>query len=146
MLYYEDIQLHQKLESRDFYIDKASLIAFARQWDPQPVHTDEAAAQHYPTGLIGSSVQSYAIITKLLAELDTEAPAIIAGLGIDEWRMPTPLRPGDTVRAISHVESKRESGSKPTLGILVSVSTLLNQRDEVILTYKSSGLIMKKPS
>ena len=145
MIYYEQIALNQQLVSREYSVEREALIAFATEWDPQPVHIDEQAAKQYPTGLIGSSVHSYAIITKLLAELDAEPPAIIAGLGIDEWRMPNPLRPGDTVRAISYVESKRESSSKPDMGILVSVSTLLNQHDEVILTYKSSGLILKTP-
>jgi acyl dehydratase len=145
MLYFEDIELNKSHCSREFKVDKQALIDFAREWDPQPFHTDEVAAKQHPTGLIGSSVHSYAIMTKLLTELDVEPPAIVAGLGIDQWRMPAPLRPGDTVRALSYVESKRESSSKPNMGILVSVSSLLNQRDEVILTYKSSGLILKKP-
>ena len=96
-------------------------------------------------GLIGSSVQSYAILTKLQTEMPGDKPAIIAGLGIDEWRTPNPLKPGDTVHAVGYVESKRESSSKPNLGILTSVSSLLNQDGDVILTYKSKGLIMKRP-
>ncbi len=146
MRYYEDIELNEQHVSHEFIVEKTALIEFAKQWDPQPFHTDEEAAKHYPMGLIGSSAHSYAIITKLLTELDAEPPAIIAGLGIDEWRTPTPLRPGDTVRAIGYVEQKRESSSKPNMGILVSVSKLLNQNDEVILSFKSSGLILKKPA
>ena len=145
MLYYEDIELNKEHRSKDYYVDKDKLIAFAREWDPQPFHVDEEAARHYPMGLIGSSVQSYGIITKLQTDMDGEKPAMIAGLGIDEWRTPNPLRPGDTVHAISYVESKRESASKPNLGILVSVSKLINQHGDVILSYKSNGLVMKRP-
>ena len=146
MLYYEDIELDAPRRSADYVVDKDALIAFARQWDPQPYHTDEDAAKHYPMGLIGSSVQSYAILTKLQTEMPGDKPAVISGLGIDEWRTPNPLKPGDTVHAVCYVEAKRESASRPRLGILTSVSTLMNQRGDVILTYKSTGLVMKRPS
>ena len=145
MLYFEDIVLNKEHTSKEYYVDKEKLMAFAREWDPQPFHVDEEAAKHYPMGLIGSSVQSYGILTKLQTEMDGEKPAMIAGLGIDEWRTPNPLRPGDTVHAVSYVESKRESASKPNLGILVSVSKLLNQNGDVMLSYKSNGLVMKRP-
>ena len=146
MLYFEDIELNKKHTSVEYKVEKEALIAFAKEWDPQPFHIDEEIAQHYPTGLIGSSTHSYAILTKLQTEMDQEQPAMVAGLGIDEWRTPNPLKPGDVVRSVAYVESKRESSSKPNMGILVSVSTLLNQNDEVILTYKSSGLVLKRPA
>lgn len=145
MLYFEDIELNKQHISASFYVDKLELIEFAKQWDPQPYHTDEEAAKQWPLGLSGSSAHSYAILTKLQTELDAAPPAMVAGLGIDEWRTPNPLRPGDNVHAVSYVESKRESNSKPTMGILVSVSQLLNQSEEIILTYKSTGLVLKRP-
>jgi len=77
--------------------------------------------------------------------LGADPLAMVAGMGIDEWRMPNPLRPEDTVHAVSFVESKRESKSKPNMGILVSVAQLLNEKNEIILSYKSSGLILKRP-
>ncbi|TNF35914.1 MAG: acyl dehydratase, partial [Gammaproteobacteria bacterium] len=48
MIYYEDIELNQPRESATYVVDKDELIAFAKQWDPQPFHTDEEAAKHYP--------------------------------------------------------------------------------------------------
>lgn len=146
MQFYEDIELNKEHHSSTFSVDKEDMIAFAKRWDPQPFHTDEEAASQWPMGLTGSSTMSYAILTKLQTETEGEKPAIVAGLGIEEWRTPTPLKAGDTVRAVAFVESKRESGSKPNMGILVSVSQLLNQNDEVILSYKSTGLVMKRPT
>ena len=146
MLYYEDIELEREHKSADYHVDKDELINFAKQWDPQPFHIDEEAAKHYPTGLIGTSVHSYAILTKLQTEMDIEQPAVVAGLGIDEWRTPNPLRPGDTVHAVGRIIAKRESSSKPNLGIITSISTLYNQKGDVILTYKSTGLILKRPA
>lgn len=145
MQYFEDIEINKEHTSEEFEVTKDALIAFAKQWDPQPFHTDEEAAKQWPMGLTGSSTHSYAILTKLQTEMSGEKPAIVAGLGIDEWRTPNPLRPGDKVRAIAYVEAKRESASKPTMGILTSVSKLINQNNEIILTYKSKGLALKKP-
>lgn len=148
MQYYEDVQLNKLHKTRSYHVSKEELISFAKQWDPQPFHIDEESAKHWPTGLIGTSVHSYAILTKLLTEvsLGEDPLAMVAGMGIDEWRMPNPLRPGDDVYAVSYVEAKRESASKPNMGILTCVAKLLNQKDEVILSYKSNGLILKRPS
>lgn len=147
MRYYEDIVIGQQMKTREYFVSKEELIGFAKEWDPQPFHIDEEAAKHWPTGLIGTSVHSYAIINKLFTEISagSDPIAMVAGLGIDEWRTPNPLRPGDTVHAIGYVEDKRESASKPNLGILTSVSQLLNQNGDIILTYKSKGLVLKRP-
>ena len=145
-IHFEDYVVDEVMHiAKRYDITEEEIISVAQKWDPQPFHVDEEAAKQYPMGLIGSSVQSYGIITRLQTEMDGEKPAMIAGLGIDEWRTPNPLRPGDTVHAVSYVESKRESSSKPTLGILTSVSKLLNQNGDVILSYKSNGLVMKRP-
>lgn len=148
MQYYEDVELNKEHKTRAYFVSKEELISFAKQWDPQPFHIDEETAKHWPTGLIGTSVHSYAILTKLLTEvsLGEDPLAMVAGMGIDEWRMPNPLRPGDHVHAVSFVEAKRESNSKPGMGILTCVARLLNDRNEVILSYKSNGLILKRPS
>lgn len=145
MIYYEDIETDKKTVSQDYQVDKNEMVAFAKKWDPQPFHTDEEAAAQWPMGLTDSSTYSYALLTKLQTEIPGEKPAIVAGLGIDEWRTPTPLKAGDTVHSESRVESKRESKSKPGMGILVSISQLLNQNGDIILSYKSTGIVLKKP-
>lgn len=145
MIYYEDLELHALHRSKAFIVDKEALIRFAKQWDPQPYHTSDEGARAWGMELSGSSTHSYAILTKLQTEMDGDKPAVIAGLGIESWRTPNPLRPGSRVHAESFIESKRESSSKPHLGVIVSVSRLLDQDERVILEYKSSGLVMKKP-
>ena len=145
MIYFEDIELNSEVTSKEYAVERDELVEFARKWDPQPYHTDEEAAKQWGLELSGSSTYSYAILTRLQTELEGDKPAIIAGLGIESWKTPSPLRPGHRVHSVSYVESKRESSSKPHLGIVVSVSKLVNQNGDVILEYKSSGLAMKKP-
>lgn len=145
MLYFEDIQLNQQHASNEYVIGKEEIMTFAKQWDPQPYHVDEEEAKKWPLGLTASSVHSYAICTLLANTMIGEPAAAVAGLGVDEMRMPAPVRPGDRLHCESFVESKRESKSKPDMGIITTVTRLVNQNDEVVLSYKSSGLILKKP-
>lgn len=148
MQYYEDVALNKEHKTQTYFVSKEELISMGKTWDPQPFHVDEDEAKKWPTGLIGTSVHSYAILTKLLTELGMAGDplAMVAGLGMEEFRMPNPLRPGDTVHAVSTVVAKRESSSKPDMGILTSVAQLVNQKGEVILSYKSNGLILKRPN
>ena len=146
MIYFEDIALNKITKSIDYYVSKEELINFATQWDPQPYHTSDEGAQAYGMELFGSSTHSYTILTKLQTELKGEKPAIIAGLGIESWRTPNPLKPNSFVHSESYVESKRESNSKPHLGIITSVSKLIDNKGNIILEYKSNGLAIKSPN
>ena len=146
MLYFEDIELNDPQTSASYTIGKEEIMVFAREWDPQPFHTDEEEAKKWPLGLTASSLHSYAISTKLLTTMDHMEPAaVVAGLGVDEMRMPLPVRPGDTLTAVCYISAKRESKSKPDMGIITSTNELKNQNDEVVLSYKTSSLIMKRP-
>jgi len=146
MLYFEDINLNEKQYSREYLIGQEEIIEFASQWDPQPFHVDLEEAKKWPMGLIASSVHSYAISIKLSREMLSEPPAAVAGLGTDEMRMLEPVRPGDRLRLCGYIESKRESVSKPDMGIITAVNELLNQNNQIVLSYKTSSLILKKPS
>ena len=145
MLYFEDIHLNREHKSSEYVIGKDEIIAFAKQWDPQPYHIDEEEAKKWPLGLTASSIHSYAICSKLANAMIGEPTAAVAGLGVDEMRMPVPVRPGDRLHAVSFIDSKRDSKSKPDMGIVTSVTKLINQKGEVVLSYKTSSLIYKKP-
>lgn len=146
MLYYEDLLLHQPQRSQPYTVSKEEVIAFATQWDPQPYHVDEEAAKQWPLGLTASGLHTVAIAVKLINALAREPAAVVAGLGWDEVRMLGPVRPGDTLYAVTWLDSKRESNSKPDMGILSTTVELHNQRDEVVLRYRIASLAMKRPA
>ena len=145
MIYYEDIQLNQTKVTGEYLIEKAEIIEFATQWDPQPFHISEEEAKKWMLGLSASGVHSLAISSKLLVECATDPVAAVAGLGHDEMRMPHPVRPGDRLHVRSYVEMKRESKSRPELGLITIVNKMFNQDDVVVLSYKSSSMIQKRP-
>ncbi|MCB1616188.1 MAG: MaoC family dehydratase [Pseudomonadales bacterium] len=146
MLYFEDIELNRPVESRAIELSKEEIIRFATEWDPQPFHIDEEAANQWPLGLTASGLHTIAVSVRLNTELGKEPSAVIAGLGWDELRLPRPVFPGDSLRVRSAAIAKRESRSKPDRGIVQSLVEVLNQRDEVVLSYKVSAMMMRKPS
>jgi len=144
VLYYEDIELNSPKISEPYVVKKEEVMSFASQWDPQPFHISEEEASKWPLGLTASSVHTIAISVKLSTSMNNLDTAVVAGLGWDEVRMPNPVRPGDALRVKAFVASKRESQSKPALGIITSRVEVYNQDDELVLSYNISSMVLKQ--
>ncbi len=145
MLYYEDIVLNNPIESRSVTLSKEDIIDFATEWDPQPFHTDEEAAKQWPLGLTASGLHTISWACRLSFDLVDEPTAVVAGLGWDELRLPKPVVPGDSIRVRCYVCEKRESASKPDMGVIRNKVEVWNQNDEVVLHFMISTLVLKKP-
>jgi acyl dehydratase len=148
MLYFEDIPLHESRESTATHLVTADEIKnFAGEWDPMPFHLDEAVAKATPMGkLFASGVHSIAISIRLGHSMMDREVAVIAGLGWQDVRFPTPLFAGDTVRLKTEIVATRVSQSKPDRGIITSLNTLLNQDGAVVTEYKLLSMVLRKPT
>jgi acyl dehydratase len=97
--YFEDYQAGAVYEYGYATVDEAELLAFARRFDPQPIHADAQSAAAGPFGgLIASGWHTGAIFMRLFADHYLSRVASLASPGIDELRWPAPVRPGDTLR------------------------------------------------
>ena len=147
--YYEDIKLHQKSKSRAYHLTEKEIIDFATVWEPRPYHVNPEYAKNTRFGgLIAVGLHLLSIVWRLIYEItcEKEPPAAyIAGLGLDEIRFITAARPGDTLVVKVEATSKRESKSDPNVGIVHYAYTVVNQRDEQVLSFKSSALVEKRP-
>jgi acyl dehydratase len=142
--YFEDVELYQKHRSREFYLTEKDIIAFAKEWDPQPFHIDpESAKKSTFGGLIASGVHLVVIGQKLLNEKIPKS-AYIAGLALDDFKWLAPARPGDVIVLEMEAISKRESKSNRNAGIVRYVYKLLNQRGEELLTYKGTAMTERR--
>lgn len=146
MLYFEDLELNQRKISKTYTISKDDIIAFAKQWDPQPYHIDEELAKQWPLGLSASTIHSYGISNKLAMSIATEPLAAVAGLGVDNMRTPHPVKPNDELHVESFFANKRMSKSKPNMGVVTSVIELYNQEQTLVFRYETSTLVMCKPA
>ncbi len=145
-LFLEDYEAGQQLQIGGYHVPKEEVIAFATHWDPQPFHIDEEAAEAtFYGGLTACSAHIFAIFCRLSNRLEKRAAAL-AALGFDEFRIPNPLRVGDTVRLLSECTAVRRSKTKPDRGIINFSVRLLNQNDEVVFSIKSTVMVRSRAS
>jgi acyl dehydratase len=144
MRYFDDLKAGDRFESATFSVTADAIVEFGRQWDPQSFHIDPALAkQTMFGGLIASGWHTAAITMRLFVQtLDFAEGAI--GLGVDELRWPTPVRPGDVLRVETEIVDSRPSQSKPSHGIVRLRNTTRNQRKEVVQTMFASALVPKR--
>lgn len=138
MKYFEDIRVGERQVLGARTIELAAMLAFANEFDRQPIHTDEAAARNsIHKGLIASGAHTLAVTTALITDHYLGDKAMVAGLGIDELRFLRPVRPGDQLTAELQVESATVHPKNPGLGVVRVRVTTRNQAGQAVL----SGLV-----
>ena len=122
-------------------VDEAEVVAFARQFDPQPIHTDPVGAAAGPFGgLIASGWHTVSLVMRVLVDHYLARGAALASPGIDELRWPQPVRPGDVLRVRATVLEARRSQSKPDRGLVRTKVEALNQDGQVVMSMVAMNL------
>ena len=143
--YFDDFKPGQAFELGSRTITRESILAFAREFDPQPFHTDEEAAKEtIYGGLIASGWQTGALLMRLFWDGLLHECASLGSPGIDELRWVKPVRPGDTLSLRYTVVETVPSRSKPDRGIVRSLCEMRNQDGDVVLTMKGLGMFMRR--
>ncbi|MBI2525113.1 MAG: MaoC family dehydratase [Candidatus Rokubacteria bacterium] len=145
--YFEDFQPGEVIELGSRTITKESIVAFAREFDPQVFHVDEEAARHtIYGGLLASGWHTGSILMRLLYDGLLSHTAGLGSPGFDELRWVKPVRPGDTLSGRMTVLERSPSRSKPDRGLVRSLMELRNQHGEVVLTIKGLSLLGRRPA
>lgn len=143
--YFEDFVPGQSAHYGALAVERAEIIAFAAQYDPQPMHLDEAAAaQSLLGGLAASGWQSCAFLMRLIAEEFICDSAGMGAPGIDEVKWLRPVRPGDVLSVRHDVLEARESKSKTDRGFVKFRFTLMNQKGEAVLEQVNSIIFARR--
>ena len=144
-LYLEDLQVGLRFTSGTHMLDAAEIKEFARTYDPQPFHLDEAAAaKTLFGGLAASGWHTAATTMRLLVESGLPiAGGIIGGGGEIAW--PKPTRPGDVLHVDTEILEISPSRSKPDRGMITIRSETRNQRDEVVQTLTVKVIVLRRP-
>lgn len=144
--YFDDFRVGERFETRGVTVSEAAILDFALRYDPQRFHLDVEAARETPFGgLVASGFQTLALSFRMFAQLGALDRCNIGSPGMDELRWTLPVRPGDTLRCIVEVSDARVSRSKPDRGILVLDFRTLNQRDETVMTFKTTTIALRRP-
>jgi acyl dehydratase len=144
--YFEDFVVGRKFGSGRLTVEAARIKSFAAEFDPQPFHLDETAAQgSIFRGLAASGWHTAAMTMRLLVEGELKPAGGIVGAGFDEFRWPHPVRPGDVLRLESEIVATRPSKSRPDRGLVKVRTTTLNQRDEPVQILVANLLVPRQP-
>ena len=131
--YLEDFAAGQSFASGRLTVEVERIKRFAAEFDPQPFHLDEEAAQRSLfRGLAASGWHTAAMTMRLLVESELKPAGGIIGAGFDEFRWPRPVRPGDELHLAIEVLEVRPSKSRPEQGLVKIRTTTLNQNDEPV--------------
>ncbi|MBT2555910.1 MaoC family dehydratase [Arthrobacter sp. ISL-5] len=129
------------------FVSEQEIIGFARQYDPQWIHTDPVAAAGGPFGgLIASGWHTVSLMMRIFATSFWNEHAGLGGAGADELRWHRPVRPGDTLSAKFVVAEARKSRSKPDRGIVRTNIEVYRDANELVLTMSTTALIRIRPS
>ncbi len=142
MQYFEDVVVGQARDTASHTFTEAAIIRFAEQFDPQPFHIDpEAAKQSNFGGLIASGWHTASTVMRLIVDAAVEVESSLGSPGFDNLVWKQPVRPGDTIRCRLTCQEKTPSRSRPDIGSGRFLIEVFNQRDELIMSMVSIGLM-----
>jgi acyl dehydratase len=146
VLYLDDFAVGRKFVTRDVTLTLEGCKAFAAEYDPQPFHLDEAAAQQSVFGrLAASGWYTASLSMRLIVESDIRPAGGLLGLG-GELQWPRPTYPGDTLHVECEVLEVRMSKWKPDRGVVTMRNKTLNQRGEPVQVAVVKMLVPQPPA
>ncbi len=153
MKFFEDLRVGERYELGAYTFTADIIKAFARKYDPQIFHIDEAAAAKSHFGaLCASGWQTAAVWMRLMIDDlqrgDAQARArgeptaeMGASPGFREMKWLKPVYVGDTISYSSEVVEVRASGSRPGWGLMSVRNTGTNQKGEPVITFISTVFV-----
>jgi acyl dehydratase len=140
-LYFEDFSAGQVAEYGDVLVTAEEIKEFAAEFDPQPMHLDEAEARNTLLGgLCASGWHTCALMMRMLVDGFIRDSSSMGAPGVDEIRWLVPVRPGDRLRVRMTVIETREPRSRRDMGFVRSQFDVLNGQDVAVM--KSTGSLM----
>lgn len=144
LLYLEDLHVGQTFTTGSVTVTAEAIKAFARDYDPQPFHLDEAAAEaSLFGGLAASGWHTAALSMRLLVDGLPIAGGLIGVGGETTW--PRPTRPGDTLTVHIEITEITPSKSRPDRGMVTMRSRTLNQNGQVVQEFAAKLVVPRRP-
>ena len=143
-LAFEDYSVGDVLTGEPLTVSREDIVAFARAFDFQPFHLDEAAAEGTFAGrLIASGWHTAALGMRLLQQGPFRGGSSLGAPGIDELRWLAPVLPGDTLAVSLTITGLRDSSTKPGLGFVNAQLALQNGRDQTVMTQRFTFMLAR---
>jgi len=145
MRYWEDFVVGEETVHGTHEITTDEIVAFGREFDPQPFHTDREVDGPFG-GLIASGWHTAALYMGMFVRNVLLDSASLGSPGVEELRWLVPVRPGDALTGRSRVVEAWVSERDPRRGTIVGEHELVNQRGEVVMRMRARGFIARRPA
>ena len=146
-LYFEDFPVGEIVEFGDRAVTAEEIVEFAREFDPQPFHLDEAAARESMAGgLIASGWHSAALMMRINCDEVFLRSSAQGSPGIDSIDWLKPVRPGDRLSVRRTTLGARPSRSRPDIGVVEMRFELMKQNREVVMRQQGAVFFGRRPN
>lgn len=143
--YWEDLPVGRVLALGSVTVEREQVLAFARQYDPQPFHLDEAAAARSMFGrLSASGWHTCAMAMGLMVRGFLHESSSLGSPGLEKIQWLRPVYPGDTLTLRQTVTEARPMASRPDVGLVRSLWEMFNQDDEQVLRMDGWGMFGRR--
>lgn len=144
-LHFEDFPAGQVTELGTWTPTAEEIVAFARKWDPQRFHVDEAAAAEGPfSGLVASGWHGICVWGKLYVEVVHLHAASMGGGAMEDIRFLEPIRPGMRLRARVAVLEATPSKTRPERGTVLWRGTFVDDTGADVLVMHGRAFFRRR--
>jgi acyl dehydratase len=145
--YFEDFNVGEEIVTSARTVTSTDIVNFACiSGDFNEIHTNFEYCKSTPFGEpIAHGPLIYAIAGGLWHAAGVNEGTILAMLGVDEWRLVSPVKHGDTIHLVARVVSKKET-SKPDRGVVVFGRRIVKQDGAVVQTMQTTLMYRRRPA
>ena len=126
-------------------VDGKEMVEFAKRFDPQDMHVNEAKAKAGPfKGLIASGWFTGSVFMRLFATHYLSNTSSMASPGFDDLKWNAPVRPGDILKGQVTINEVKRSKSKPDRGVVKTFCEIINQDEVVVMSIRAVNMIASR--
>jgi acyl dehydratase len=145
--YFEDFYPGQEIDLGTRAVSEQEIIAFARAYDPQPIHVDHAAAAaSIYGGVIASGWHTCSMMMRMVVDGVLGEASSMGSPGLDSVRWMRPVRAGDTLHVRYLTSAVKASASRPDRGVVWSKWVATNQHGEQVCTVEGMSMFARRPA
>jgi acyl dehydratase len=144
-LHWEDFKIGAVAVYGPRLVTREEIVAFAAEFDPQPMHLDEMAAGTTLLGGLGASGwHTCCLMMRIIADGFLLDSSSMGSPGIEEVRWLSPLRPGTNIRVRSTVLDARASKSRPEMGLAKMKFEVLDDTEAAIMLLTTTFMLGRR--
>jgi acyl dehydratase len=144
-VWWEDMEVGQVIDLGSLSPSAEEIVAFAKQFDPQPFHlSEEAGKASVFGGLCASGWHTCSLAMKLMVTNFLHQSSSLGSPGLENIRWIKPVFPGDTLSLTQTVLEKRPMSKRPDVGLLCTKWEMFNQRGDQVLHMEGYGMFRRR--